>query len=52
MLYYSNGIPLLYSIAESEEVYKLYSENYIRAKHILVDDEETAHEVLAKIAAG
>ena len=27
-------------------------ENYIRAKHILVEDEATAEEVLAKIAAG
>ncbi len=51
-LYYSNGAPALYKIAESEEVRKPIEENYVRAKHILVDDEETAHAVLAKIAAG
>ena len=52
MLYYSNGIPALNLMAESDEVIKIVEENFIRAKHILVDDETTAEEVLAKIAAG
>ncbi len=51
-LYYSNGIPAVYGIAKSEEVKKICEDNYIRAKHILVDDEETANAVLAKVAAG
>ena len=51
-LYYSNGAASVYGIAKSEEVKEMCKESYIRAKHILVDDEATAEVVLAKIAAG
>ena len=51
-LYYSNGMPAIRAVAASDEVRMICEENYIRAKHILVDNEETAEEVLAKIAAG
>ena len=51
-LYYGNGIPAIHHVANSDEVKKLYEDNYVRAKHILVDDEATAEKVLAKIAAG
>ena len=51
-LYYSGGMPAIKAVAASDEVKLICEENYIRAKHILVDNEETAEEVLAKIAAG
>lgn len=51
-LYYSNGVPALSFIAKSDAVREIYEKNYVRAKHILVDDEDTAKEVLEKISAG
>ena len=51
-LYYATGRPAIQYVAKSEDVIKLYEDNYVRAKHILVDDEATAEKVLAKIAAG
>ena len=51
-LYYSNGVVAVYGLTNSETVKKMCEENYIRAKHILLEDEATAEEVLAKIAAG
>lgn len=51
-LYYSNGGPALSFIAKSDAVKEIYEKNYVRAKHILVDDEDSAKEVLGKISAG
>ncbi len=51
-LYYVAGAPALNLIMAGEDVEKMYKENYICAKHILVDDEETANAVIELIQGG
>ena len=35
-----------------DEIYKYFTENYVHAKHILVDDEQTAKDIIAQLKKG
>ncbi len=50
--YFQNGIPIVDSIYKSTDIAKLYAEEYVCAKHVLVDTEELANEVYEKAITG
>lgn len=50
--YFSKGTPIIKSIINSESFDKYYKENYICAKHILVEDKALAEEILKKLNDG
>ncbi len=50
--YLTKGTPILKNLANSPEFEKYYNENYICAKHILMDDEAQAEELLEKVKNG
>ncbi len=51
-IYFSQGIPALTHIMTTTDTRAIYNEDYICAKHILVEDEETAKSVYEKAMAG
>ncbi len=51
-LYYSTSLPAVYTIAKSEAVKDFYSKNYVCAKHILVEDSDTADKVMEMLSEG
>ncbi len=50
--YFAKGTPILKSLKNSPELQKNYVENYICAKHILVEDVELAKVIIEKIKNG
>ncbi len=50
--YFRGGLPIIARIMEAQGLEPLYTEGYVCAKHILVEDEETANAVYEKAVAG
>lgn len=50
--YITGGAPIIKMIMETEDLEKVYKENYVMAKHILVENIDTAEEVYEKATTG